>query len=332
MPARPIPIEDRLRQALGDELLTQEPLRHHTTFRIGGPADYYFAARTRRPAGRGAAHRAIELELPVFLLGGGSNLLVSDEGFRGLVVRNAIEERRVRRHGRARRLRRRLPRVDLALPRPRARRAGVRGGHPRLGRRRALRQRRLLRAGHRLVHHRVHGLHARRRARCETRPASWFEFAYRDSRLKREPAGAALLPAPVRPGERGGDPGGDRREARDPAREAPAVADRAHRRLVLQEPAAGLPGAGAAALAGHAPRRRRARCSTPAGAAGCASATRWCSPSTRTSSSTPAAPRRRDVLDAGRDHEVARAREVRRRAGGGGHVPRREAELDLAAR
>src|SRR5207237_1670124 len=50
----------------------------------------YFAART--PDELVAALRTRnELGLPVFLLGGGSNLLVSDEGFRGLVVRNAID-------------------------------------------------------------------------------------------------------------------------------------------------------------------------------------------------------------------------------------------------
>ena len=38
--------EDRLRKVLGDSLLTRESLRYHTTFRIGGPADFYFAART----------------------------------------------------------------------------------------------------------------------------------------------------------------------------------------------------------------------------------------------------------------------------------------------
>src|SRR5688572_28610414 len=73
--------EDRLRRVLGDALLTREPLRHHTTFRIGGPADFYYAART--PEMLVAALRvAREAELPVFLLGGGSNLLVSDDGFR----------------------------------------------------------------------------------------------------------------------------------------------------------------------------------------------------------------------------------------------------------
>ena len=75
-------IEDRLRKTLGSGLLTREPLRHHTTFRIGGPADYYFAARTHDQLAI-ALRAAREAQVPVFLLGGGSNLLVSDEGFRG---------------------------------------------------------------------------------------------------------------------------------------------------------------------------------------------------------------------------------------------------------
>jgi UDP-N-acetylmuramate dehydrogenase len=91
MPQRIATIEERLRKALGEALLTHEPLRHHTTFRIGGPADFYFAARTADQMVT-ALRTAREMGLPVFLLGGGSNLLVSDDGFRGLVVRNAIEE------------------------------------------------------------------------------------------------------------------------------------------------------------------------------------------------------------------------------------------------
>jgi len=83
-------IEDRLRKLLGDDLLSQEPLRHHTTLRIGGPADFYLEARSNGQLVE-ALKAAHELELPHFLLGGGSNALVSDEGFRGLVVRNAIE-------------------------------------------------------------------------------------------------------------------------------------------------------------------------------------------------------------------------------------------------
>jgi UDP-N-acetylmuramate dehydrogenase len=82
---------ERLRAALGEDLREQEPLKHHTTFRVGGPADWFLAART--PDQLVTALRvAAELGVPSFLLGGGSNLLVSDEGFRGLVVRNAIED------------------------------------------------------------------------------------------------------------------------------------------------------------------------------------------------------------------------------------------------
>ena len=84
-------IGDRLRAAIGDGLREQEPLRHHTTFRIGGPADWFLAARTEDQLVR-ALRAATELSLPSFLLGGGSNLLVSDEGFRGLVVKNAIDD------------------------------------------------------------------------------------------------------------------------------------------------------------------------------------------------------------------------------------------------
>src|SRR5258706_12568208 len=84
-------LEDRLRKHLGDALLAQEPMRHHTTLRIGGPAMFYFAASNAHQLVE-ALKAARELDLPLFLLGGGSNLLVSDQGFRGLVLRNTIEE------------------------------------------------------------------------------------------------------------------------------------------------------------------------------------------------------------------------------------------------
>jgi UDP-N-acetylmuramate dehydrogenase len=80
------------RAALGarlgaDRLETDVALAPYTTFRIGGPADAFFRART--PAELEAAIRAArELELPHFLLGVGANILVGDRGFRGLVIRN----------------------------------------------------------------------------------------------------------------------------------------------------------------------------------------------------------------------------------------------------
>jgi UDP-N-acetylmuramate dehydrogenase len=62
-----------------------EPLAAHCTFRIGGPAD--ILARPRDAAGlRRLLAWARGESVPVFILGGGANLLVSDKGIRGLVV------------------------------------------------------------------------------------------------------------------------------------------------------------------------------------------------------------------------------------------------------
>jgi UDP-N-acetylmuramate dehydrogenase len=62
-----------------------EPLAHHTTFRIGGPADVFITAET--PADIILAMQAAKaFNRACFILGGGSNLLVADEGFRGVVL------------------------------------------------------------------------------------------------------------------------------------------------------------------------------------------------------------------------------------------------------
>ncbi|GIW08246.1 MAG: UDP-N-acetylenolpyruvoylglucosamine reductase [Dehalococcoidia bacterium] len=62
-----------------------EPLARHTSFRIGGPADVYVQARTLDQA-IAAVRAAWDLELPVLVIGGGSNLLVLDGGVRGVVI------------------------------------------------------------------------------------------------------------------------------------------------------------------------------------------------------------------------------------------------------
>jgi UDP-N-acetylmuramate dehydrogenase len=63
------------------------PLAKYTSFRIGGPADALFTARTGDELAA-AVLAARELGLPHFLLGLGANILVGDRGFRGLVIRN----------------------------------------------------------------------------------------------------------------------------------------------------------------------------------------------------------------------------------------------------
>ncbi|MEA2543669.1 MAG: UDP-N-acetylmuramate dehydrogenase [Acidobacteriaceae bacterium] len=65
------------------------PLAPFTTFRIGGPARWFAQAATEADVEAGI-HFARERQLPLFILGGGSNLLVSDSGFPGLVLRIAI--------------------------------------------------------------------------------------------------------------------------------------------------------------------------------------------------------------------------------------------------
>lgn len=67
------------------KLLVDSPMSLHTTWRIGGPAD--FLVRTPTPEDLVAAARWAAREgLPLTVIGGGSNLLVGDAGIRGLVV------------------------------------------------------------------------------------------------------------------------------------------------------------------------------------------------------------------------------------------------------
>ncbi|MBU1289648.1 FAD-binding protein [Patescibacteria group bacterium] len=69
-------------------------LAGQTSFRVGGAARYFFDARDKDDLVR-AVFFAKEKGLPFFILGGGSNLLVSDEGFDGTVILANNEQRRV---------------------------------------------------------------------------------------------------------------------------------------------------------------------------------------------------------------------------------------------
>jgi len=61
-------------------------LKDYTSFKIGGPAKYFFKVRTREDLIK-KIQMAKELNLPFFILGGGSNLLVSDKGYKGIVIK-----------------------------------------------------------------------------------------------------------------------------------------------------------------------------------------------------------------------------------------------------
>ncbi len=68
-----------------EQILTEEPMKKHTTFRIGGPADYLVLPQTAEEVAKIVA-LCKEQQEPWYIMGNGSNLLVSDEGVRGVVI------------------------------------------------------------------------------------------------------------------------------------------------------------------------------------------------------------------------------------------------------
>ena len=69
-----------------DAVQTAEPMKNHTTFRVGGPADYFVAPHTEEEI-RKIVALCEEKEIPWFVTGNGSNLVVSDEGYHGVILR-----------------------------------------------------------------------------------------------------------------------------------------------------------------------------------------------------------------------------------------------------
>ena len=68
-----------------DKILQEEPLAAHTSFRIGGPAEYFLLPGEERELAELVA-LCVEEKMPYILLGNGSNVLVRDEGLRGVVI------------------------------------------------------------------------------------------------------------------------------------------------------------------------------------------------------------------------------------------------------
>ncbi len=76
-----------LRSAFGDRLQENVLLSGHTAARIGGPADALLLVRSTDELAH-TVGKLWELDIPFILLGGGSNILVSDKGVRGVVIIN----------------------------------------------------------------------------------------------------------------------------------------------------------------------------------------------------------------------------------------------------
>lgn len=72
-----------LRNITGEEnILLNEPLKNHTTFKVGGPADILVT-----PTSKEELIECLKLDVPKFVMGNGSNLIVKDKGIRGLVIK-----------------------------------------------------------------------------------------------------------------------------------------------------------------------------------------------------------------------------------------------------
>ena len=80
------PLEWRLRAIVGEEnVLVDEPMSEHTTFKVGGPADLYVIPEDFDEV-RDVLRACDEAGVERFVLGRGSDLLVSDDGYRGVIV------------------------------------------------------------------------------------------------------------------------------------------------------------------------------------------------------------------------------------------------------
>ena len=78
---------DEVKAIVGeDRLLLDEPMKLHTTFRIGGNADYFVKPESIEEI-KALTECAKRHGIAYYVLGNGSNMLISDEGYRGMIIR-----------------------------------------------------------------------------------------------------------------------------------------------------------------------------------------------------------------------------------------------------
>lgn len=78
-----------------NRVYTKEPMKNHTTFRVGGEADYFVLPKTKEEV-KTIVALCHEMDMQYYILGNGSNLLVGDKGYRGVIIQiykemNSIE-------------------------------------------------------------------------------------------------------------------------------------------------------------------------------------------------------------------------------------------------
>ena len=68
-----------------ERVLLDEPMKQHTTFRVGGNADYFVIPQSAEEV-KNIVALCKEADMPYYILGNGSNLLVGDKGYRGVII------------------------------------------------------------------------------------------------------------------------------------------------------------------------------------------------------------------------------------------------------
>ena len=85
-------MEEELKDKLGaHRVKINEGMKLHTNMKVGGPADFYFEAENEKDLVE-AVKKALDLKIHCTVIGNGANVLVSDEGIRGLVIVNKSEK------------------------------------------------------------------------------------------------------------------------------------------------------------------------------------------------------------------------------------------------
>ena len=82
-----------------EQVKIEEPMKNHTTFRVGGPAAYFVMPRTAEEVAKVTEWCAQE-NVPYYIVGNGSNLLVSDKGYDGVIIQIYKQMSRVEVKGR----------------------------------------------------------------------------------------------------------------------------------------------------------------------------------------------------------------------------------------
>ncbi len=77
-----------------NKILKDEPMKNYTTFKIGGNADFLINATEKKDI-ISVYKYAIKNNIPVYIIGKASNLLVKDKGIRGIVIKNLYDDIRI---------------------------------------------------------------------------------------------------------------------------------------------------------------------------------------------------------------------------------------------